>query len=105
MDKHAFESLAKFCASQRRAFFPDAWIERSIVDGKALAVAAMYLSMTGWYGYENELKSVAAKVETRLLSATGFHRELNSIEFDLGRFSARVRYEIATSEKRGSEAA
>ena len=103
MDKYAFESLARFCANQRRAFFPDAWIERSIVDGKALAVAAMYLSMTGWYGYENELKSVAAKVETQMLSTTGFHRELNSIDFDLGRFSARVRYEIATQDNRGKD--
>ena len=100
MDKHAFDSLARFCANQRRAFFPDAWIERSIIDGKAIAVAAMYLSMTGWYGYETELKSVAAKVESRILSNTGFHHELNSMDFDLGRFSARVRYEIVTRERK-----
>ena len=102
MDKQAFESLAQFCARQRRAFFPEAWIERSIIDGKTIAIAAMYLSMTGWYGHESELRSVAAKVESRMVSATGFHRELNTSDFDLGKFSARVRYEIATRENTGS---
>ncbi len=104
MDKQAFDSLVQFCAKQRRAFFPDAWIERSIMDGKTIAITAMYLSMTGWYGHESELKNVAAKVESRMVSATGFHHALNASDFDLGKFSARVRYEIVARENTRSSA-
>lgn len=68
MRKQTLGSLARFCASQRRAFDLRAWFAQRTIDRRDLAIAALYLSMTSWYGYE--------------------------AKFDLARFSATTRYWI-----------
>lgn len=96
MNQQESEALAQFCADQYFAFDPQAWHRRSLYDLNASTVAAMYLTMTSWYGHEHELERVAA-------GALGFHANgeacqrtaQQSSSFDPAPFSAMVRSEIA----------
>jgi hypothetical protein len=99
MDKRAFDSLTQFCADQCNAFDPHAWTGRSAVDGKAIAMAAKYLSMTSWYGHEAALERIAAATQRDFAGGAGFHRDLQAMGFDLGHFSAAVRYAIAVRQE------
>lgn len=107
MNKRAFDSLTQFCADQSNAFDPRAWTGRSAVDGKAVAMAAKYLSMTSWYGHEAALEGIAATIQGDIANGAGFYRELEAIGFDLGHFSAAVRCGIALRQEaqpsRGAE--
>ena|GEM_PF-7106476 len=73
-------------------------MEQSHVYGKAMAVTAKYLSMTNWYGHEDELKLIALETDEHISSGAGFEHELLETEIDLGHFSALVRYGIALRE-------
>lgn len=99
MDKRAFDSLIQFCADQSNAFDPDAWTNRSAVDGKAITMAAKYLSMTSWYGHEAALEGIAATTQGDFAGGAGFDRELQAMGFDLGHFSAAVRYAIVLRQE------
>ncbi len=99
MDKRAFDSLTQFCADQSNAFDPHAWSGRTAVNGNAIAMAAKYLSMTSWYGHEAALARIAETTQGDFASGAGFHRELQAMGFDLGHFSAAVRYAIALRQE------
>lgn len=95
MDRHATDSLAQFCIDQRNAFDAHAWDARLAIDGAALILAAKYLSMTSWYGYEEELERIAARAAGFVQSSSGLHRESRAADFDLPYFSAKVRLGLA----------
>ncbi len=99
MDEPAFESLAQFCADQFIPFDPDAWTGKGAIDGRALAVTAKYLSMTSWYGHEEELERIAARSGANIMNVSGFHREAQAIGLDLSNLSARVRHRIAMQRR------
>ena len=98
MDQQALDSIAQFCAEQQRSFDPEAWMGRTAIDGKGIAVVAKYLSMTSWYGHEAELEGIAA----RIADLGGFHREVQAIGLDLTRLSARLRHDIALRHRTGN---
>lgn len=95
MNTQAYESIAQFCVDQHGRFDPQTWRRRGAVDRKLVAVAAKYLSMTSWYGYEDELDQIAVEIDPTLADDSKFNRELGSIDLDLARFSAAVRCGIA----------
>jgi hypothetical protein len=88
------ESLAQFCIAQSDAFSRDDWYARFNIEGDAVALAARYLSMTSWYGHEEELEQIAVTTDV-LESSNGLHRESRAIGFDLAHFSYTVRSGIA----------
>lgn len=100
MDRHATDLLAQFCIAQRNAFDPHDWYMRFDIDGEAVALAAKYLSMTSWYGHEDELEEVVAQTHVFGENSAGLHRESQAMDFDLPYFSARVRLGIAAAQTR-----
>ena len=102
MDKKALGTLAHFCASQHEEFDPRAWLRQGAADPKAYAVAAKYLSMTSWFGHEEELERIATELCPALAVRDGFDRELRLTGLDLQYFSSAIRYRIAL---RGAEIA
>ena len=97
MNQQESEALAQFCADQYYAFDARAWHRRSQYDRHASTVAAMYLSMTSWYGHENELERVAAQALALHASGEDFRSSAPG-SFDSARFSAMVRSEIAARQ-------
>ena len=95
MDKSSLDGLARFCASQQEKFDQCAWLSQGAADPTAYAVAAKYLSMTSWYGYEEPLESVATQLWPALAVRNASDRELRSIGLDLGSLSASIRFRIA----------
>jgi hypothetical protein len=95
MDQPVLDSLARFCAEQRQAFTPEAWRRRGGADGRTIAVVAKYLSMTSWYGHEDELMHIASEIDPAVSDDAGFNMESQAIGFDLQHFSASVRYRLA----------
>ena len=95
MDRQATESLARFCIEQRNAFDPDDWFLRSETDGKVVALAAKYLSMTSWYGHDEELVEIAAKIHPALENGAGLYCEAQAMGFDWPHLSTSVRIGIA----------
>ena len=98
MNTQAYESIAQFCVEQYDKFDPQAWKRRSVADRKLVAVAAKYLSMTSWFGYESELEQIADEIDAALADSAEFYRELGSIGLDLALFSASVRCGIAAKK-------
>lgn len=98
MDRTTTDSLAKFCAAQRSHFERDDWLAWSDINGSALALAAKYLSMTSWYGHEEELEEIAKRKDFSEQS-TGLYQESKAINFDLPYFSAKVRVNVARGSK------
>jgi hypothetical protein len=95
MDRHSLGTIAHFCTYQQVTFDARAWLSQCAADPKAYAVAAKYLSMTSWYGHDEELERVATRLCPALAVPEGFDRELRSIGFDLPYFSSSLRYRIA----------
>lgn len=95
MNQQESEALAQFCADQYYAFDAKAWQRRSLYDRNASTVAAMYLSMTDWYGHEDELDRIAAEARAMHASGEDFRRSARSSRFDAEVFAAMVRSEIA----------
>jgi hypothetical protein len=96
MDAHAYDSIAQFCVEQYGKFDAQAWKRRGVADRKLVAIAAKYLSMTSWFGHEDQLERIIAEIDASLASSAEFNRELDSIGFDLVLFSSAVRCGIAT---------
>jgi len=94
MGNQALTYLARFCASQRTAFDLRAWLAERTIDRRDLAIAALYLSMTSWYGYEGSLKRIAEELHPGIASGGVFSAEMLAMDFDLARFSATTRYLI-----------
>ena len=102
MNTQAYESIAQFCVEQYSRFDPQAWKRRSVADRKLVAVAAKYLSMTSWFGYETELEQLAGEIDSALVDTAEFNRELGAIGFDLALFSASVRCGIAARKTKSA---
>lgn len=98
MNQQESEALAQFCADQYYAFDARAWHQRSQYDRNASTVAALYLSMTSWYGHEDELERVAAGALALHTSGEDFRGSARASSFDSARFSAMVRSEIAARQ-------
>lgn len=98
MDRQAAEALAQFCIDQRDAFDAGQWLARRDKDGKALALAAKYLSMTSWYGHEAELEGIAVEVYASV--GDSLFSESKAVEFDLPHFSTTVRLGVARQRDR-----
>jgi len=96
------DSLARFCAEQRQQFVAHAWLTSADTDKRTLAVVAKYLSMTSWYGHEDELLNIAAEIHPAVSDDEGFNVESQAIGFDLTHFSSKVRYSIALSKVGGA---
>jgi len=86
MGKPALTYLARFCASQRTAFDLRAWLSQRSIDRRNLAIAALYLSMTSWYGYEGSLRRIAEELRPGIASGEVFSEEMQAMEFDLAHF-------------------
>jgi len=97
MGKQALTTLARFCASQRAAFDLRAWLAERTFDRRDLAIAALYLSMTSWYGYEGSLRRIAEELHPGIASGGVFSEEIQAMQFDLARFSGTTRYLILQS--------
>lgn len=97
MDRRATEMLAQFCIAQRNSFDPHDWYVRFDIDGPAVALAAKYLSMTSWYGHEEELEQIVAGTHLFADNSAGLHRESQLVAFDLPYFSAKVRLGIVAA--------
>lgn len=98
MDRQSTESLARFCIEQRRNFDPDDWFQRSETDGRVVALAAKYLSMTSWYGHDEALVEVAAKIYPDLDNGAGLFCEAQAMGFDWPYLSTAVRIGIALQQ-------
>ena len=94
MNSEESKALAQFCADQYYAFDARAWKRRSQYDHHASTLAALYLSMTSWYGHESELERVAADARALNDSGDAFRLEHEG-RFDPAQFSTMVRSEIA----------
>ncbi len=95
MEKQALDTLTLFCAGQQDAFDRRAWLGQAAIDAKAIAVLAKYLSMTSWYGHEEDLERVAIELDSGVAKREGFEREARAVGFDMRHFSTAIRYEIA----------
>lgn len=98
MDRQATESLARFCIEQRNDLDPDDWYQRSESDGKAVALAARFLSMTSWYGHDDELVEIAAKIDPALEANPSLYSQAQAMGFDWPHFSTTVRIGIALQQ-------
>ncbi len=94
MERHTLDTLTRFCAGQQEAFDRRAWLLHAAIDAKAIAVAAKYLSMTSWYGHEEDLERVAIELDSGVAMRDGFEREARAVGFDITHFSTAIRYEI-----------
>lgn len=99
MNEQESVALAQFCADQYYAFDARAWLRRSKYDRNASTVAAMYLSMTSWYGHENELGRIAADALALHASGEEFQRNAQTGDFNPELFSKMVRSEIAVRQE------
>ena len=95
MEERALDTLSRFCAGQQEAFDRRAWLGQAAADAKAIAVLAKYLSMTSWYGHEEDLERVAVELDSGVAKPEGFEREARAVGFDVRHFSTAIRYEIA----------
>ena len=95
MDKQTLDSLARFCAAQRYAFDIRVWLSQRVFDTKVLAVAAKFLSMTSWYGHEDELTQICERLHAGVVTREWFDQEADAMGFDMGNFSATTRYRFA----------
>ena len=98
MDILGTDSLVLFCIRQRFAFDTGAWRRRSAADGKVIALTAKYLSMTSWFGREDELERIALELDAVVVGTSEFQRNVRAIGLDLGYISARVRFGIAEQQ-------
>jgi hypothetical protein len=109
MERRGRDPLAQFCIAQYEAFAPEAWRERianqgnrsdsDFPDAEVVALAAKYLSMTSWYGHEEELAQVAACIRPGQdgCAGIGLEHEFYADGFDLPHFAMAVRAGLARS--------
>lgn len=95
MDTKAYASMAQFCVEQHEKFDARAWKRRGSADRKLVALTARYLSMTSWFGHEDQLERIAVEIDAAVADPSRFNRELGAIGFDLAQFSMSVRGRIA----------
>ena len=98
MDRRAVDALAVFCADQRHHFDSLAWLRRSVSDGRAVAVVALYLAMTSWYGHQAELHLIAEEIYPGISDLSAFAQEIWAMGMNLARFSAYTRCADRTTD-------
>ncbi len=96
MEHDALAEIEEFCAAQYYAFDAGEWLARAQRDGSSVAAAAEYLALTSWYGHEDELAVIAARIRERI------GRE-DPYRIPLARFSARTRYLLAQRQNRSAK--
>jgi hypothetical protein len=96
MDHDAHPGIEEFCAAQYYAFDAGAWIARAQRDGLRVAAAAEYLALTSWYGHEEELADVAARIRAQIDRG-------DPAQLPLARFSARTRFLLAQWQNRADD--
>ena len=101
MDKHALKLLTDFCVHQHSNFDPQAWRNCDGIDRRLLALTAVYLSMTSWYGFEAELEKVAELLVPGILEKQRFDGEWCALDLEIGYLSATMRYRI--EQRRAAE--
>ena len=89
------DTLAKFCIEQSLAFDAHDWLLLTEFDERKVGLAAKYLSMTSWYGHEEDLEAIAGYAhifdsDTNTMGLGGVTEPWQA-EFDLLRFSTAVR--------------
>lgn len=95
MQRESFEALVEFCAAQHRTFDARRWVSAPFADTCTLAVAAMFLGMTPWFGHSRELQEVARRLDSRVVLPQGFEEEARAAGFEFGRFSSMLRRKLA----------
>lgn len=98
MSTQSLDSITRFCIEQYSAFDANAWLRRGAADGKMVAVAAKYLSMSTWFGNESSLVRIAAEIYPDTASITKFNREMRAIGLEMMTFSETVRCGIAAKK-------
>lgn len=99
LDRRTPRSLEQFCIAQHDAFSAHEWLARSNSEREAEAVAqaARYLSMTSWYGYEDELEQIAEAITPcPLVRCDAGFSDVSGVssvkgEFNLSHFATKVR--------------
>lgn len=92
MDRHDLELLTEFCTNQRSNFDLKAWEPGQRIGSRLLAVTALYLSMTSWYGHELELELIAEGLLPGISDKWRFNGEMKDLAVDIPYLSATVRY-------------
>ncbi len=93
MNRQELNALTSFCAAQRDHFLMDDWTARkpSALDARTLAFMAKYLSMTSWFGHEDELARIAETIYPDICAEEVFDRLQSEVDVDLGDLSMRLR--------------
>ena len=94
MNPRRFERLIEFCTHQYAAFDVRRWLAARRSDREALAVAAKFLSMTSWYGFQEQLADIAERLDPRVATPEGFEHEAAAMGFLLGDFALAIRSRI-----------
>ena len=97
MDKPMIQVLARFCVDQSEHFNARDWLRLDGVDASVVGLAAKYLSMTSWYGHEDDLVEIAERLHDFDDGSAALYRESRMLDFDLPYFSSAVRFGIARS--------
>ncbi|SMB26012.1 protein of unknown function [Sterolibacterium denitrificans] len=97
MDKPMTQALARFCVDQSDCFNARDWLRLVEIDTRVVALAAKYLSMTSWYGHEDDLAEIAERLYDFDDDSAALYRESRMLDFDLPYFSSAVRFGIARS--------
>lgn len=102
--RRTLDGLAVFCAVQRSRFDPAAWMRRGAADGRRVAFAAQYLSMTSWYGHEAELEVIAKNIYPDINNFGTFMQEMQAMDIELAPLSSSIRFGLpsAGSENRAA---
>lgn len=95
MDKSQIQVLAHFCVEQNEHFNPHDWLQFGEVDEQTVALVAKYLSMTSWYGHEDDLAAIADRLYDFTDDSAALYCESRMMGFDLPYFSSAVRFGIA----------
>ncbi len=100
MLRHTLDGLAVFCAVQRSCFDLEDWMRRSASDdGKRVAFAAHYLSMTDWYGHEEKLEAIAEKIYPGIVNCDTYWQEMQAIDLALARLSSAIRFGVTRASR------
>lgn len=93
MKRQELNALTSFCAAQRDHFLMDDWTARKAeaLDDRVLAFMAKYLSMTSWFGHEDELASVAEAIYPGISAEDAFARLQCELDLDLADMSTTLR--------------
>jgi hypothetical protein len=94
MTRNEFDVLIKFCAEQHNSFNESSWISVPNVNRELLAVSAKFLSVSHWFGHEDELTKLAEKIDGNMISMDYFTKQAVLLGFEFGKFSSSLKVEV-----------